>query len=239
MYLNVPLFEVIDSMANLSVIQYTNEKWSLLLKVAHWWQRSYGIYKCQSSARTNRKRQILYVYIHVHIYIVVCPWMLQVNNILQEGSPRPAIKCRVLGKQYQAIICKLLGIFICIYYFLCHLYPILLCTFLSVSPITWLLLLIFFFAIFATWQTALVVVAAAAAVNCLCQLLLLLLLLNLLGSWRRELPARFEIAQNKRIIHVCAWLSALKRETKHLEFAALAYALSTSLLLLHMLTQLK
>lgn len=145
MYLNVPLFEVIDSMANLSVIQYTNEKWSLLLKVAHWWQRSYGIYKCQSSARTNRKREILYVYIHVHIYIVVCPWMLQVNNILQEGSPRPAIKCRVLGKQYHAIICELLGIFICIYYFLCHLYPILLCTFLSVSPITWLLLLIFYF----------------------------------------------------------------------------------------------
>lgn len=131
MYLNVPIFEVMDSMANLSVIQYTNEKWSLLLKVAHWWQRSYGIYKCQSSARTNRKRQIIYVYIHVHIYIVVCPWMLQVNNILQEGSPRPAIKCRVLGKQYQAIICELLGIFICIYYFLCHLYPILLCTFLS------------------------------------------------------------------------------------------------------------
>lgn len=132
--------------------------------------------------------------------------MLKVNNILQEGSPRPAIKCRVLGKQYHAIICKLLGIFICIYYFLCHLYPILLCTFLSVSPITWLLLLIFyffFFAIFATWQTALVVVAAAAA-NCLCQLLLLLLLLNLLGSWRTELPARFAIAQNKRIIHVCA-----------------------------------
>lgn len=131
--------------------------------------------------------------------------MLKVNNILQEGSPRPAIKCRVLGKQYQAIICELLGIFICIYYFLCHLYPILLCTFLSVSPITWLLLLIFyfifFFAIFASWQTALVVVAAAA--NCLCQLLLLLLL-NLLGSWRTELPARFAIGQNKRIIHVCA-----------------------------------
>lgn len=61
-----------------------------------------------------------------------------------------------------------------------------------------------FFAIFATWQTELVVVAAAAAANCLCQLLLLLLLLNLLGSWRTELPARFAIAQNKRIIHVCA-----------------------------------
>lgn len=241
MYLNVLLFEVIDSMANLSVIQYTNEKWSLLLKVAHWWQRSYGIYKCQSSARTNRKREILYVYIHVHIYIVVCPWMLKVNNILQEGSPRPAIKCRVLGKQYHAIICKLLGIFICIYYFPCHLYPILLCTFLSFHLLLgyfYWYFIYFFFAIFATWQTALVVVAAAA--NCLCQLLLLLLLLNLLGSCRTELPACFAIAQNKRIIHVCAWLSALKRETKHLEFAALAYALFTSLLLLlHMLTQLK
>lgn len=71
--------------------------------------------------------------------------MLKVNNILQEGSPCPPIKCRVLGKQYHAIIFKLLGIFICIYYFLCHLYRILLCTFLSFSPITWLLLLIFIF----------------------------------------------------------------------------------------------
>lgn len=160
MYLNVP---VIYSMANLSVIQYTNEKWSLLLKVTHWWQRSYGVYKCQSSARTNRKRQI---------YIVVCPWMLKVNNILQEGSPRPAIKCRVLGKQYNAIICKLLGIFICIYYFLCHLYPILLCTFLSFSPFTWLLLLIFFLLYLQlgkrNWLLLLLLLRTVSASCCCC-----------------------------------------------------------------------